>query len=45
MKEKLIGGIAWVLLAVGVSTADSEFILFPAIMLMAGALLMCKISH
>lgn len=45
MKEKLIGGIAWVLLAAGVSTADSEFILVPVMMLITGALLLHKVSH
>lgn len=43
MKEKVLAGIAWALLAVGISMADSECLLLPLMMFVGGALLLYKI--
>lgn len=45
MREKILGGIAWTLLAVGVSTADSECILIPFALTLTGALLLHFVCH
>lgn len=45
MKEKILTGMAWTLLAVGVSTADSECILIPFLITLTGALLLHFVCH
>ena len=45
MREKILSSIAWTLLAVGVSTADSECILIPFLITLAGALLLLHVCH
>lgn len=45
MREKILGSVAWTLLGVGVSTADSECILIPFLITLAGALLLLHICH
>ena len=45
MREKVLGAIAWTLLAVGISTADSECILIPFLITLAGALLLLHVCH
>ena len=45
MREKILSSIAWTLLAVGVSTADSECILVPFLITLAGALLLLHVCH
>ena len=45
MKDKVLGYLAWTLLAVGVSTADSECILIPFLITLAGALLLLHVCH
>lgn len=45
MREKILGGIAWVLLAVGVSTADSECILIPFMLALTGAVLLLRVCR
>lgn len=45
MKEKILTGMAWTLLAIGVSTADSECILIPFVITLAGVLLLRFVCH
>lgn len=45
MREKILGSVAWTLLAVGVSTANSECILIPFLITLAGALLLLHVCH
>lgn len=45
MKEKALISIAWAMLAVGVSCADSECILVPLLVTLAGALLLLHVCH
>ncbi len=45
MRETILAGLAWILLAVGVSTADSERILIPFILALTGAVLLLRVCR
>ena len=45
MKEKTLGFLAVTLLALGGSGADSEYILIPFMMTLAGVLLLLRVCH
>lgn len=45
MKEKILGTAAWLMLAVGISTADSSCLLVPFMLMITGAVLLLRVCH
>lgn len=43
MRERILGGLAWALIAIGVSIADSECLLVPVLAVLAGSILLRKV--